>query len=176
MIIADRIALLNACASVLTPLAVLGVGYWLDRRVKSVEHSIEREHRVAGTRFELYKEIGFQLNDLYAYFNYVGMWKELTPAEIVRRKRELDRHIYTYKPLFSTSFFEHYLAFTAATFRTNVGWREDAKLRTWSVHRAEDGDPDWMTYFTQEDNLAAIRKAYDELIACLAENLGVGQE
>lgn len=176
MTTADKIALLNACVAALTPLAVVGVGYWLDRRVKSVEHSLEREHRVTGTRFELYKEIGFQLNDLYAYFNYIGMWKELNPADIVKRKRELDRHVYTYKPLFSASFFEHYLDFTDAAFLTNVGWREDARLRTWSIHRAEDGDSNWMKYFTQEDNLASIKLSYNQLIDCLADNLGVGKE
>ena len=111
---ADQIALLNACATALTPVAVLAVGYWLDRRVKKVEHFREREHRITETRFQLYKEIGFQLNDLFAYFSYVGLWKELSPADIVRRKRELDRHVYTYQQVFGRAFFEHYIVFMQA--------------------------------------------------------------
>jgi hypothetical protein len=176
MTTSDAIALCNALATALTPLAVVGVGYYLDRRVKRVEQSIEAEHRLSGTRFELYRDIGFQLNDIYAYFNYVGSWKSLTPAHILDCKRKLDRHVYTFKPLFSCKFFEHYIAFVDSTFRTNTGWRQDAKLRTWSVHRAEDGDPDMMQCFTQEDNLAEIKASYGRLLACLAENLGVGQE
>lgn len=169
---ADQIALASVIVSALTPIALIGVGYWLDRRIKHVEGSFEKERHLVEVRLELYREIAFKLNDLFAYFNFVGLWKELVCHEVIKRKRELDRHVYAYRPIFSDEFFTKYVAFTNAAFVTNTGWRRDAMLRTFTEHRSEHGNEELMSCFTQEDNRSEIRVAYEELLACLADNLG----
>ncbi len=65
---ADKIALAGVIVSALTPIALIAVGYWVDRRLKHFERTIEREQRIAEVRLDLYKDIGFKLNDLFAYF------------------------------------------------------------------------------------------------------------
>lgn len=176
MTTADQIAMWGVLATALTPVAVIGVGYWVNRRLKHVERTFERERRLTEVRFDLYKEIGFKLNDLFAYFNFVGLWKELSCQDVIERKRELDRHVYAYRPLFTSEFFDRYVAFTDAAFKTNTGWRKDAKLRTFTDHREEHGNRELMECFTQEDNRVAIRTAYEGLLDCLATNLGLSSE
>ena len=155
------------------PVALLIVGFFLDHRLKSVERVVEREAKLSETRFELYKDVAFQLNDIFAYFNFVGLWKELTCKQVIKRKRELDRHVYAYKPVLSSDFFEKYIKFTDAAFVTNTGWRQDAKLRTFTTHRDEHGDEELMESFTQEDNRQDISSAYDDLLQCLAKDLAI---
>ena len=170
---ADQIALAGVLVSLATPIVLLVIGYFIDQRIKSVETTLENDRRLSDARFELYRDIAFQLNDIYAYFNFVGLWKTLSCHDIIERKRELDRHVYSYRPIFSEDFFRLYVNFTDAAFVTNVGWRKDAKLRTFTEHRDEEGDPNAMACFTQEDNRHEIRKAYEELLTCLAADLSL---
>ena len=172
----EQIALASVIVSAATPVALVAVGYFLDHRIKSVERTVERETKLSEARFDLYKEIAFQLNDIFSYFNFVGLWKELTCENVIERKRALDRHIYAYRPVLSSQFFERYLKFTEEAFVTNTGWRKDAKLRTFTTHRDEHGDEEKMACFTQEDNRANIRHAYDELLQCLAADLSLASD
>ena len=172
----EQIAFWDVVVSALTPIALIGVGYWLDRRLKHVERTFERERRLTEVRFELYKEIGFKLNDLFAYFNFVGLWKDLSCGDVIERTANWIGTSTLIGPFFTAAFFERYLAFTEAAFVTNTGWRKDAKLRTFTDHRAEHGDEELMNCFTQEDNRVAIRTAYESLLDCLASNLGLSTD
>jgi hypothetical protein len=172
---ANWISLAAIIVSLLTPAAIAVLAFTLNKRFKHFERSLEEQRRVSETRFELYKEIGFQLNDLYAYFNYVGNWKSQSPAEVIDRKRALDRHVFTYRPIFSQEFNANFDRFILSCFQMYGGWRKDARLRTTSKHRTEDGDLAFAECFTQEDNRAAIRESYRALLDCLAKDLGVSQ-
>ena len=78
-------------ASLVTPVLVLILGIVINNSVKAAERSMS-------LRSELYKTIGGELNDIYSYLSFVGGWKELTPAEVIARKRAVDKAMYTYKP------------------------------------------------------------------------------
>ena len=125
------------------PLAVVFLALLANKRFKYFEQAIERQQRVTETRFDLYKDIGFRINDLYAYFNYIGNWKEQSATSMISHKRELDRHVYTYRPIFSDEFNACYDRFILDCFKLYGGWRKDAKLRTSAKHRNEEGEQEW---------------------------------
>jgi hypothetical protein len=170
---ANWIALAGVLASLTTPAALAVFGFKLNKRLKHFERSLDERKRASDTRFQLYKDIGFQLNDIFTYFLCVGSWKDHTPADIVSRKRMLDRHVYTYRPVFSAEFNSEYDRFIAACFATFGGWGKDAALRTRSMHRKEDGDEQWMHCFTQEDNMDEIAEAHRRLLSVLASDLNL---
>ncbi|WP_156340469.1 hypothetical protein [Sphingomonas sp. Leaf17] len=173
MIARDWIALIGVLASLTTPAALAIIGFKLNKRPKHFERSLDEQKRTSETRFQLYKDIGFKLNDIYSYFLYVGSWKDHTPADVIVRKRELDRHVYTYRPVFSAEFNKQYDRFISACFSMFGGWGKDASLRTFSMYRKEGGDDNWSDCFTQEDNCTEIMAAYKKLLSSLASDLNM---
>ena len=169
----QKLGIAGLVASLATPVALMVIGYALNRRLRRIETIAQRERRLSETRLDLYKEIGFQLNDLYAYFMRFGSWKELTAADAIARKRSLDRHVYTYRPLFSAEFFALYQAFMAETFRMHCGPGTDAMLRTSADHRREAGTAELESRFTGEDNRDPIWAAHAAIMDRLATELGV---
>ena len=167
------IAACNALATAAGPIVVVVVAILADRRFKDFERGLEERRRVSDTRFALYREIGFQLNDLYVYFTYRGNWKDHSPQDMIEYKRQLDRHIFTYAPLFSEAFSKKYNHFILACFEMYGGWRKDARLRTTSAHRAEEGNPVFAHCFTEKDNRKEITSAYEGLMQALAVELNV---
>jgi hypothetical protein len=167
------INLAGLLVSALGPITVFSLAVFANKRLKKFEKNIESKQKISDKRFDLYKEIGFQLNDVYAYFAFVGHWKDYSAVEIVERKRQLDRHIHTYRPVFSDEFNKRYSDFIENCFATFGGWGKDARLRTSSRHRAEDGDKKSAECFTGENNIAAIRNSYQALIDALARDLGM---
>jgi hypothetical protein len=74
----------------LTPLAVAGGGYWINRRLKSLEAAQWAQQKIVERRIRAYDELAPALNRLFCFFAYVGSWKEAKPPEIVGLKRSLD--------------------------------------------------------------------------------------
>ena len=158
--------------SILTPLLVLVLGIVINNSVKTAERS-------TGLRSEIYKQIGGDLNDIYSYLAFVGGWKNLSPAEIIDRKRAVDKAMYTYKPFFSKELFATYERFMNEAFKPYGGAGQDARIR--SDVSTEDGDrrrhttkawdPSWEDRFTKERNKEAQRQAYDQFLEQLARDL-----
>ncbi|HZF85951.1 MAG TPA: hypothetical protein VE084_20745 [Burkholderiaceae bacterium] len=158
--------------SILTPVLVLILGIVINNSIKTTERSI-------GLRSEIYKTVGGDLNDIYSYVSFVGGWKELTPADVIARKRAVDKAMYTYKPFFSKELFSTYERFMHEAFSPYGGAGQDARIR--SDLSTEDGDrrrhtakgwePSWEDRFTKERNKAAQREAYDHLLDQLARDL-----
>jgi hypothetical protein len=96
--------------SLLTPVFVLIFGIIINKSVKNAE-------RATGLRSEIYKTTGGDLNDIYCYLFIVGCWKDLSPAEIISRKRAVDKAMYTYKPFFSQELFDTYHCFMIEAFK-----------------------------------------------------------
>jgi hypothetical protein len=168
----EWISLADVIGSLFTPIAIVLFGFILNKRLKHFEEGLEEQRRTSNTRFELYKDIGFQLNDIFAYFSFIGSWKAFSASDIVGRKRELDRHIFTYRPLFSAEFGQRYDRFMAEAFSVFGGIGKDARLRTTALHRPEEGDALKADCFTEEDNEIAIMEAYQALMGSLADEVG----
>jgi hypothetical protein len=121
----------------LVPVSVAMLGFLLTRVMKQIEASQWLNQKLIEKRIELLGQLFPDLNDLYCYFDWGG-WKELSPSEIILRKRKLDRRIYANHPFFSTDMIQEYEAFIKALFKTFYAPGADAPLRT-SI-RSKDGD------------------------------------
>ncbi|MBS0352473.1 MAG: hypothetical protein JSR83_01035 [Proteobacteria bacterium] len=122
----------------------------------------ERFAQVAKERIRLWAEISPQMNDLYCYFLYVGHWKEITPTDVLKTKRSLDKLIYSNSPFFSSDFLSRYQSFMKAAFQTENGWGEDAKLKSPPI-RPKDKGLEMMFLHSKngyQDNSDAIHAAY----------------
>jgi hypothetical protein len=77
--------------SLLTPIAVVAIGYFLNARLRSIEERRWLNQKVIEKRLALFESMAPKLNDLLCYFTYVGHWKELQPPRIIGLKREPDK-------------------------------------------------------------------------------------
>jgi hypothetical protein len=145
-------------ASFLTPLLVLILGIIINNSIKSTERS-------TALRSEIYRAIGGDLNDIYSYLTFVGGWKEMTPSDVIARKRAVDKAMYTYRPFFSKELFDTYDTFMREAFAPYSSAGADARIR--SDIATIDGD----RRFTKEDNNRAQREAYNKFLEQLARDL-----
>lgn len=145
----------------LTPVAILIFSYYTNLSLKEIEQeraasiraeanaradSLEAEARqhaklmqVTKYRAELWPRISPLMNDLYCYFLYVGHWKDMTPEDVIKKKRELDKIVYSNSPFFSSGFLEKYNDFMGAGFLTGNGWGLDAKLKSPPIREKDIG-------------------------------------
>ncbi len=87
----------------------------LDAQAQMRAERIAQFERVTQKRVELWDEVGPRLNDIYAYLMYVGHWKEIDAAHIVKKKREVDKLVYSYQSFFSQEFHRAYSDFMKAS-------------------------------------------------------------
>jgi hypothetical protein len=135
----------------------------------------ERERdRIRDFRLSIYKDAAPLLNDIHSYHFLVGRWKELTPAQIVEKKRQLDSLMYSHEALFSEIFFSHYHAFMKAAFRGAGNHMDESRIRSQfrcrAVHLGQESEK-WRRWFTNEDNRRGICLAYRRLLGRLSEEL-----
>ena len=130
------------------------------------------------TRLERWQEIAPLLNDLLCFFMLFGHFKEVTPPEAIKRKRQLDRAAYANQHIFGESFLKAYNDFMSLGFKTYVRVGQDALIRarvaSQKFERGSTWQDSWMELFVDEqqvvpsrDDLAAaynaLLKTYDEL-------------
>ncbi len=169
-------------ATVAVPVVVAVLGYRLNKRLKLYEANQWRNQELIKARLTYYQSLAPKLNDLLCYFTFIGGWKELTPPDVVRLKRELDREFYSALPLFSTGTDEAYRRLLNACFETFGPWGEDAKLKTGWVQRREAmgqaWQPAWERMFTHmeyrmmaKQDLDVFGQAYDGVLKALARDI-----
>lgn len=165
--------------SALTPLLVATVGFWLNRRLKSLEQAQWSQQKVVERRIKAYDELAKPLNQLFCFFCYVGSWKELNPPDLVKMKRQLDQTAHVSAPLFDSHFLGHYNALMDTCFDTFGEWGDDARLRTLPDRREEAAGAawsrDWDSCFVERDEAPepeAVKAAYAQLMAYLATAIG----
>jgi hypothetical protein len=143
-----------------TPVTLAIVGALFSWQAGDRAQETAQYNQVVAKRIELWDDLGPKLNSIYCYLTYVGDWKELTPADVVKLKRESDRIFFTYRPFFSEEFVAAYEAFLDAAFKPYGGWRADARIRSTVAQRenASEGA------FTGEDNAAAVHQAYYSML------------
>ncbi|PKD39129.1 hypothetical protein CWO84_15480 [Methylomonas sp. Kb3] len=159
--------------SLVTPVLVLILGIIINNSIKTSE-------RATALRSEIYKTVGGDLNDIYSYLAFVGCWKEMTPLEIIAKKRAVDKAMYTYKPFFSNELFHTYETFMEEAFAPYGGSGKDARIR--SDISTADGDRqshskewevEWGDRFTKERNKLAQDQAYNRFLEQLARDLAL---
>lgn len=169
----NSVEIAKLAVSLVTPVLVLVLGIVINNSIKSGE-------RATALRSEIYKTIGGELNDIYSYLAFVGRWKDMTPPEIIAKKRIVDKAMYTYRPFFTDELFSTYETFMEEAFKPYGGAGKDASIR--SDIATGDGDrrihgkewqAEWENRFTKERNKADQREAYDRFLAQLARDLAL---
>lgn len=167
----NKFEVLKLAVSALTPILVLVLGLIINNSVKNNERS-------TALRSEIYKSVGGDVNDIYCYLSFVGGWKELTPIDVMAKKRSVDRAMFTYRPFFSKELFATYEQFMKEAFATYSAPGADARIR--SVLETPNGDrrkhgvkwdPSWEDRFTKERNNEAQQQAYTQFLKQLARDL-----
>ncbi len=170
--------------SALTPLAVVAVAFQVTKATKRLEARQWVNQKLVEKRIALLSEALPETNDIHCYFAWIGRWKELSPQDILQRKRSLDRLFYANQPFFRPATIEAYQHFSAQVYKTYSAPGHNAQLRTGptSGHgkRPEaygDGwDPRWNAYFAAEGDRTAPEKvaaAYDALLQQFSAEVGL---
>jgi hypothetical protein len=156
---------------------IVGVLVWkLNEAIKRFEHRQWRNQKLIEKRLEIYDKIAPQLNDLLCYFTYVGCWKDLTPDEVVKMKRLLDKEIYLAMPMFSTAFSSSCMEFMNLCYETYSGWGEDAKLKA-DFERRKEAYKDWrvsweLKFSKNVTDPNKIRESYRSIMDCFSQEIG----
>jgi hypothetical protein len=170
----------------LTPVAVVLLGVWVSRATRRVEASQWVNQKLIEKRIGLLERILPYLNDIFCYYTWIGMWKELSPADIIQRKRDLDRLFFANQPFFSADALSAYQVFTQALFLTYAKPGADAQLRTTEV--SPDGSratsypgtwkPEWSGMFAQAKDQVlrrTVREKYQFLTTVLGAEIDMSK-
>lgn len=147
----------------LLSLGVAWVAIAFDRRKATNQELIKK-------RIEVFELMAPKLNDLLCFARCVGGWRTLSPGQMLRHKRELDRQFHIYDALFSKALARAYFNLIAGQyFATWLGSGLDARLRVTPARlKSEWGvnwDPAWDASFstpedaTQPEQIAAAYRA-----------------
>jgi hypothetical protein len=170
----------------LIPVAVVLLGVWVSRATRRVEASQWVNQKLVEKRISLLEDILPYLNDIFCYYTWIGKWKELSPADIIQRKRDLDRLFFANQPFFSAEALSAYQEFTRALFLTYAKPGTDAQLRT--TEKSPDGsrarsypgtwNPEWSGMFAQAGEQAlrrSVREQYRRLTIVLGAEVDMSK-
>ena len=117
-------------SSIATPIAVAVVGYFINKRLKSIDDAQWQSRKIIEKRLDLYEKIAPNLNAVFCFLMWVGYWKDISPRKMIDLKRELDKTVNIYRHLLSEEFYESYNTFIMSGFRTFTGHGKDALIRS----------------------------------------------
>jgi hypothetical protein len=128
-----------------------------------------QDQNITEKRLELYDRIATRLYDVFSFFSYTGNWMELSPREIIRVKRELDKELGIYGPLFTSELVEKCESFIKLCFISASGWEHELKIKSLYELRQEHQpgwDDEWIRYFDQKNVADAVmlKEKFNELI------------
>lgn len=160
----------------LAPVIIVLLVIRYNRIIKQVKNNQQANQKLIEKRIEFYDRIGPKLNDLLCFYSYTGNWKELTPFDILRLKKELDKEIHVHAPLFSDDLGEKYLDFMRVCFVSYSGWEHKEQIKSLYEIRKEHMAAwidEWIPFFDTKNVVEAIRlkERYDELMACFKRDL-----
>ncbi|WP_136465019.1 hypothetical protein [Flagellimonas onchidii] len=165
--------------SIIIPIIGGLIAWQLAKLGKDLESKQWLNKTVIEKRLEFYDRVVPDLNDLFCYYKRVGNWKELTPPEVILKKRKLDREFNIYAHLFeeTDSVMLKYNTYIHNCFKTYTGWGKDAKIRMDLSKRIKlaNWNPKWEELFVPEEqiNNDLFEKSYDQLIYVIRRELGI---
>ena len=77
----------------LTPLLLVILGFVINRAARRVEDLQWTSRKVVEKRLQLYEEMAPRLNDILVFFLLVGHFREVTPPDVIKKKRNSDPHL-----------------------------------------------------------------------------------
>jgi len=169
---------LKIISSLFMPVVLLILGVWLKQIAAKHEKRASLNDRIIEKRIAVYEKVGTDLNDIYVFLLRVGHWKQLTPEEVLEKKRQIDKVMYVNKPYWSEAAFGAFETFMQTAFETYTGIGEDAKFRvkTDQFKQLPHWQETWQQCFTQNaDNIShktEIRDNYQRLIREFSDDFG----
>lgn len=181
----NTLEIVKLVIGVLTPLSVTGFGWFISHRLKRLELVQWTNQKLIEKRLALYDTVAPQLNQLLCFYTWIGHWKDISPDDVIRAKRELDRTFHIYRYLFDDDVYAAYHAYIHMLFETHTGAGQDARIR--SLIEAPDGDrtrhgtyawnPAWGERFASANvvDRADVLKHYTRLMEVLRVSLGANR-
>jgi len=136
----------------------------------------QSNQRLIEKRIEVYDQIGPKLNDMLSFFRYTGNWKELTPVDILRLKREVDMEINSKTALFSDELVTKYESFMTLCIVSHSGWEHEEKIKSLYELRQLNNlewSREWIPFFDTNNVIEAttLKERFDELTACFKKEM-----
>ena len=181
----NSVEIIKIIISALTPILVAFLLFYFNRVIKRSEKKQWTNQKIIEKRIQLYDYVTPKLNDLFCFYCFIGNWKDLTPKDIIKLKRDLYKKIYIYAPLFSQQFLNKYNTFSNQCFSTFNNWGEDAKIKSPLTRRKEVGEDNWKLEWDElfDDNytndleisndIALIKEKYKDFIDEFINNLEI---
>ena len=126
----NSLEIVKLVLGVLTPLSVACLGWLVARRLKRLELVQWTNQRLIEKRLTLYDTVAPQLNALLCFYTWIGYWKDISPDDVIRAKRDLDRTFHIYRYLFDEDVYDAYHTFIHALFEMHTGPGRDARIRS----------------------------------------------
>ena len=125
--------------------------------------------KILETRIIIYDRIAARLYDITCFFLYTGNWVEISPVDILRLKREIDRDTNIYSPFFTEELGNKMREFQQGCFISATGWEHDVKIKSLYDLREKhnrDWEEEWIHYFDTNNVVEAVKlkEKYEDLI------------
>lgn len=166
----------------LTPLSVACLGWFISRQLKRLEFIQWSNQKLMEKRIAIYDAIAPSLNQLLCFYTWVGQWKDVSPQEVIKAKRDLDRLFNIYRHLFDDEIYDAYQSYISTLFETFSGPGQDARIRSHIhglygdriSHCTYEWNPAWAQNFSTANvvEIAEVRKRYFHLMNALSIALG----
>ncbi len=121
----------------LTPLMTGLIGVLVLHLGTKLDVTKHLNHELLKKRLALFEDIAPKLNDVFCFYQALGHWAELSPEEVIRRKRAIDRSIQVNRYLFRSDFWDEYQRFEKAHFDMFAAVGQPARLRLDLEHMRE---------------------------------------
>jgi hypothetical protein len=162
----------------LAPMIIVFLVIRYNRIIKRLKKKQETNQKTIEKRIEVYDRIGPKLNDLVSFYSYTGNWKEITPMDIMRLKKELDKDINIYASLFSSDLNQKYSDFMYVCFVSFSGWEHEEKIKSLYKLRQEhnvEWKDDWIEFFDTNNVVDAImmKERYNKLTEYFIKELNL---
>ncbi|VWC84108.1 hypothetical protein BCO18175_02922 [Burkholderia contaminans] len=178
----NSLEIVKLVLGVLTPLSVACLGWLVARRLKRLELVQWTNQRLIEKRLALYDAVAPQLNALLCFYTWIGYWKDISPDDVIRAKRDLDRTFHIYRYLFDDDVYDAYHTYIHALFDVHTGPGRDARIRSLiqapdgdrSVHGAYEWKPAWSDRFATANVVPKddVLRYYTQLMERLRVALG----
>ncbi|WP_159021508.1 hypothetical protein [Formosa sp. L2A11] len=169
-------------AKTLILIATPVIGGIIAFRLSKIEKKKWTSQRIIEKRLEFYDLVVPDLNDLYCYYRCFGNWKELTPIDIIQKKRKLDKSFNIYLYIFKDSegLSDTYYSFIHYCFNTGTGGDNKGKIKMNLSKRKilPNWDSNWDNLFSwdQEDgDQDKFHELYEDLMNLIKNELDVDQ-
>ena len=166
-------------AKTLISIATPVIGGIIAFRLSKIEKKKWTSQRIIEKRLEFYDLVVPDLNDLYCYYHCFGNWKELTPIDIIQKKRKLDKSFNIYLYIFkdSVALNKKYYDFIHKCFNTGTGGDNKGKIKMNLSKRKmlPNWDSNWDKLFSTEEKESDFVISYKDLMNLIKNELDVDQ-